>query len=300
MDTASRHARHRARGYGLVLLAAALWATLGIIFKQLLNTYALPQILVSYLRAALGGGAILAGLALWQRQDLRITRRDLPFFLGFGLLGVAAFFAVYVMAVDVAGVTVAVILLYTAPAWVAVLSAFFLGERLNALKIVCVALSIAGCALIARAYDLSTLALNGAGLLAGVGSGITYALFSVFIKVGVRQYSLWSVLGYGYAIGALFLLPFQSARGWVSLAQPGAWLWLSLLIAGPTVGAGVAFAAGVRHVPVSNASVMASLEPLIAALLAYVFLGERLEAPQLVGGGLILAAVILLARKAEG
>ncbi|MBN1890895.1 MAG: EamA family transporter [Thermoflexales bacterium] len=294
MDTAS----HRTRGYGLVLLAAGLWATLGIIFKQLLNTYALPQILISYLRAALGGGAILAGLALWRREELHITWRDMPFLVGFGLLGVAAFFAVYVMAVDLAGVTVAVILLYTAPAWVAVLSACFLGERIDALKIACVALSIAGCALIARVYHIPALSLNSAGLLAGIGSGLTYALFSVFIKVGVRQHSTWTVLGYGYAIGALFLLPFQSMHSLSSLAQPGAWLWLALLIVGPTLGAGASFAAGVRHVPVSNASVIATLEPLIAALLAYTFLGERLEVPQLVGGGLVLAAVILLARRA--
>jgi DME family drug/metabolite transporter len=295
MDTAT----HCTRGYGLVLLAAALWATLGLIFKQLLDTYALPQILISYLRAALGGGVILAGLAWRRQEDLRITRRDMPFFLGFGLMGVAAFFAVYVMAVDLAGVTVAAILLYTAPAWVAVLSACFLGERLDALKVACVALSIAGCALIARVYHVPALSLNGAGLLAGIGSGLTYALFSVFIKVGVRRYSSWTVLGYGYAIGALFLLPFQAARAWSSLARPGAWLWLGLLVAGPTLGAGAAFAAGVRHVPVSNASVIATLEPLIAALLAYTFLGERLEVPQLVGGGLILGAVILLARRAE-
>jgi DME family drug/metabolite transporter len=287
---------HRVRGYGLVMLAAALWATLGVIFKFLLSTYALPRITISFLRAGLGGGLLLAGLALGQRSALRLTWRDAPFFLGFGLIGVAAFFAVYVMAVDLAGVTVAVILLYTAPAWVAVFSTLFLGEQLGAVKIVCVGLSIAGCALIARVYNLSALSLNVVGLLAGVASGLTYALYSVFIKVGVRRHSMWTVLGYGYFIGALFLLPFQSAHGLSVLGQPGAWLWLALLIAGPTLGSGVAFAAGLRYVPASNASIVATIEPLIAAILAYVFLGERLEWPQLLGGGLILAAVILLAR----
>ncbi len=289
-------ADHRARGYGLVLLAAALWATLGVIFKQLLNTFALPQITISFLRALLGGAIILAGLGLRQRPALRQSWRAAPFFFGFGLLGVAAFFAVYVIAVDLAGVTVAVILLYTAPAWVAVFSALFLGEPMNTVKIICVGMSIAGCALIARIYNVSEISLNLWGLLAGVGSGLTYALYSVFIKVGVRRYSMWSVLGYGYFLGAIFLLPFQLAHGFSQLRQPGVWPWLALLIAGPTLGAGASFAAGVRYVPVSNASIIATLEPLIAAILAYVFMGERLEIPQLLGGGLILAAVILLAR----
>ncbi len=286
---------NRARGYALVLLAAALWATLGVIFKQLLNAYALPSMTISCLRAGLGGGLILIALALRQRSSLRLTRRSAPFFLGFGLLGVAAFFAVYVTAVDLAGATVAVILLYTAPAWVAIFSALFLGEKLDAVKITCVALSIAGCALIARVYNLSALSLNAAGLLAGIGSGLTYALYSVFIKVGVRHYSMWTVLGYGYFLGALFLLPFQTAGSLTALSQPGAWLWLAILVAGPTLGAGISFAAGVRYVPVSSASVIATLEPLIAAVLAYIFLGERLEPPQLLGGGLILIAVSRLA-----
>jgi DME family drug/metabolite transporter len=290
----------QARGYALVLLAAALWATLGIIFKQLLNTCGLPAITISFLRALLGGGLILAGLACWQRPALRLTRRDRPFFLGFGAIGVAAFFAVYVMAVDLAGVTVAVILLYTAPAWVALFSALFLGEKLNAVKLAAVGSSIAGCALIARIYDIDLQGFNNlAGLVAGMASGLTYALYSVFIKVGVRRHSMWTVIGYGYFIGAICLLPFQSAHSLNALQQLGTWVWLAVLIAGPTLGAGLAFAAGVRRVPVSNASIIATIEPLIAAILAYAFVGERLEPLQVFGGGLVLAAVILLARSGE-
>lgn len=288
---------HRARGYALVLLAAALWATLGVIFKQLLDTYRFPQITISFLRALLGGSLMLTALAVRRPTELRLTWRDAPFFLGFGLLGVAAFFAVYVIAVDLAGVTVAVILLYTAPAWVAMLSALFLGERLNAPKLVCVGLSIAGCALIARIYRLDLGGVgNVVGIAAGLASGLTYALYSLFIKAGVRRHSMWVVLGYGYVIGAIFLLPLGPLDGLGALAQPGAWFWLALLIGGPTCGAGAAFAAGVRHVPVSNASIIATLEPLIAAVLAYLVIGERLEPLQMLGGGLIVTAVIWLAR----
>lgn len=291
---------HRARGYALVLLAAALWATLGVIFKQLLDTYRFPQITISFLRALLGGGLVLAALAARRPTELRLTWREAPFFLSFGLLGVAAFFAVYVMAVDLAGVTVAVILLYTAPAWVAVLSALVLGEQLNAPKLACVGLAIAGCALIARIYRLDLRSIGSvAGIASGLASGLTYALYSLFIKAGVRRHSMWTVLGYGYIIGAIFLLPLQPLDGLSALAQPGAWLWLALLIGGPTCGAGAAFAAGVRYVPVSNASIIATLEPLIAAVLAYLVVGERLEPLQMFGGGLVLMAVIWLARSQQ-
>ncbi len=286
---------HQARGYALVLLAAALWATLGLIFKQLLDVYALPGLTVSFLRAALGGGAILAGLAVWQRSALQVARPDVLFLLGFGTLGVAAFFVVYVKAVDLAGVTVAVILLYTAPAWVALFSALFLNEPLNLVKMICIAMSMIGCALVARVYRLDSVH-NAGGLLAGIASGITYALYSVFIKAGVRRYPMWTVLGYGYTIGAVLLVPFQSAQALIALGQPGVWLWLLLLVAGPTIGSGACFAAGLRYVPASNASVVATVEPLIAAGLAHLFLHEQLEPAQLLGGGLILAAVIWLAQ----
>jgi len=288
---------HRLRGYVLILGAAALWATLGIIFKALIGDYGLSRITIAFFRASLSAVILFVALALRRRSSLRIAARDVLFFVAFGLFGIAAFYSVYVTAIDLAGVSVSAVLLYTAPAWVALISAVFLGEKLTLVKLAAVTLAMMGCALVARVYDVRGLQLNRLGILAGLGAGLTYALYSVFNKVGLRRHDGWTVLAYGLLAGSVFLAPLQSPRLLVTaLRQPGAVAWLLVLALGPTLGAGLSFNAGLRYVQVSSASVVATLEPVIASLLAFTFLHERLDLTQLMGGGLILAAVIILTR----
>jgi drug/metabolite transporter, DME family len=286
---------HRLRGYTFILVAATLWATLGIIFKALIGDYGLSRITIAFFRASLSAVVLFAALALRRPSLLRIAVRDGLFFAAFGLFGIAAFYIVYITAIDLAGMSVAAVLLYTAPAWVALISAVFLGEKLTPVKLVAVTLAMAGCALVARVYDVRGLQLNWLGIVAGLGAGLTYALYSVFNKIGLRRHDGWTVLAYGLLAGSVFLAPLQSSPLLVvALRQPGAVVWLLVLALGPTLGAGLSFNAGLRHVPVSSASVVATLEPVIASLLAFTFLHERLDPAQLVGGGLILAAVIFL------
>jgi DME family drug/metabolite transporter len=288
---------HRLRGYALVLVAATLWATLGIIFKALINDYGLSRITIAFFRASLSAAILFAALAIRRRGSLCIAARDVLFFVAFGLLGIAAFYIVYITAIDLAGMSVAAVLLYTAPAWVAAISAMFLGEKLTPRKLAAVALAMVGCALVARVYDSRGLRLNALGILAGLGAGLTYALYSVFNKAGVRRYDGWTVLAYGLLAGCVFLAPLQSPGLLVAaLRQPGAVAWLLVLALGPTLGSGLAFNAGLRYVPVSSASVVATLEPVIASLLALVFLHEQLDPAQLLGGALILIAVVSLTR----
>jgi len=290
---------HRLRGYTFVLVAATLWATLGIIFRALIGDYGLSRITIAFFRASLSAAVLFAALALRRPSLLRIAVRDVLFFAAFGLFGIAAFYIVYITAIDLAGMSVAAVLLYTAPTWVALISAMFLGERLTPVKLVAVTLAMVGCALVARVYDVRGLQLNWLGIVAGLGAGLTYALYSVFNKIGLRRHDGWTVLAYGLLAGSVFLAPLQSPQWLVTaLRQPGAVVWLLVLALGPTLGAGLSFNAGLRYVPVSSASIVATLEPVIASLLAFTFLHERLDPSQLVGGGLILAAVIFLTRTA--
>jgi len=288
---------HRLRGYTLILVAATLWATLGIIFKALIGDYGLSRITIAFFRASLSAVVLFAALALRRPCALRVNVRDVLFFAAFGLFGIAAFYIVYVTAIDLAGMSVAAVLLYTAPAWVALISAVFLGEKITPVKLVAVTLAMTGCALVARVYDVRGLRLNWLGILAGLGAGLTYALYSVFNKVGLRRHDGWTVLAYGLLAGSMFLAPLQSLPLLVAaLRQPGAVAWLLVLALGPTLGAGLSFNAGLRYVQVSSASVVATLEPVIASILAFAFLHERLDPAQLIGGGLILAAVVFLTR----
>jgi drug/metabolite transporter (DMT)-like permease len=154
--------------------------------------------------------------------------------------------------------------------------------------------------LVGQVYDLASVRLNWVGILAGLGAGLTYGLYTLFSKVAQHRYSSWTTLTYALGLGALFMVPLQAPADLVqAVANPAALFWLLMLALVPTLGGGVAFNAALRRIPASNASIVATLEPVIATLLGWAFLGERLELGQLVGAGLILAAVVILQRESS-
>jgi len=286
-------ASHRFKGFSLVLLAAALWGTLGIFYKILIGVYGLSPLSIAFFRAAFSAFFLLVGLAVWRPGWLRVERRDLPLLIGFGLFGIAAFFFVYVNAVDRVGVAVASVLLYTAPAWVTLISWRFLGERIGRRQWAALALAFAGCALVAGIYDFNQIRLNGPGVLFGLASGLTYALYSVFVKAGVRKHSPWTVQVYGMVVGAVALLLVQDLNAVAQALRSPVVVWLAAIALIPTLGSGLAFAAGLRLVPVSSASVVANVEPMVATILAYLFFGEVMAPWQMLGGALIIAGAII-------
>ncbi len=183
------------------------------------------------------------------------------------------------------------LLLYLYPAFVVILSVIFNHEPVNRLKIFALALALAGLAL--------TVGPEGgqwSGVLLAIAAA---AIYSVYILVGTKvmqqvsaiQSSVVIFLSAGAASSLLMLangahLP-QSGTGWAVIAA-------IVIIA--TVIPVVTFLAGLRRIGATNAAMFSTLEPVVTVLLAALLLGEVLKPITLLGGGLILAAVILLMR----
>lgn len=283
----------RTRGYVLVGLAACLWGTLGLFFRTLHDGYGLSALTVAFLRAGIAALVLTPTVLVVRPTLLRVSRKDLVFFLFYGLAGVAAFYFLYVQAVIQTSVTTAVVLLYTAPAFVTLMAWRAWGEPLTRQKILALSVAFAGCALVARAYDPAQLRLNVLGLVLGLGAGFTYALYTVLSKSALRQHANWTALTYALLFGTLFLAPLQSPAGFAPLTHSvGAWLVLLGLAVGPTLGSLMLYNAGLEKVPASNASLVAMLEPVVASGLAFMFLGERLEPLQWMGGAMVIAGAV--------
>lgn len=282
------------RGYLLVLVAATLWASIGVFYKLLINDFGLTPLAAAALRGGVGGVILLLGL-LVMRADLRVPRSQWPGFLAYGIFGVALFFITYVNAVNLTGVAVAAVLMYTSPAWVAAISWRWMGETLGRRGVAALGLALAGAALVARVYNPALLRLNWLGILLGLAAGLTYGLYSVFNKVLVKHSRPWVVQVYGLLIGGAILLAIvpkaQLSAGGTS---PGA---IALIIGMgiiPTLLASLAFAFGVQWVPVSVAAIVATFEPVVATFFGYLFFAERLEPLQWLGAACIVGAVLLL------
>jgi drug/metabolite transporter (DMT)-like permease len=283
-------------GYLLVMIAAAFWATLGIFYKTLISVHQLSPLAVVFWRALIASIALFLYLGFRQKGELRLMKRDFLFFLAFGMIGVAAFFVVYIHAISYAGIGVAAVLMYTAPVWVTLFSVLFMGESFDGRKGAALFLAVLGSGLVGRFYDLEGVRLNLTGILAGIGAGVGYGSYILYSKSAARKkYNPWTTLAYALGIGALFLLPMQSpAELSRVVASPPILIWLLGIGLLPTLGGGLAFNTALHNIPASNASIIATLEPVIASILGWAIFAEQFDSYQLIGGGLIILAVVVL------
>jgi len=272
-------------GYLFILLAAASWALIGPVAKFAFRA-GLGPLEVAFFRALLGGAFFFLHALLLRR--LRLDRGAVVPVLLFGAVGVAGFYASYQLAVAYGGAALASVLLYTAPAWVAVMGALWLGERLDAAKLAAVGLTLLGVVFLALGSG-GELALSLWGLVFGLLSGFGYALYYLFGKLYFTRTPAEAVYAVALPVGALFLLP--AVRTW-----PQGEVWGVLFVIGfvSTYLAYAFYAAGLVRLEATRASVVATLEPVLASLFAYLWWGERFLPLGYLGAGLILAAVVLV------
>ena len=181
----------------LILTAAVLWGLLGILGKQA-QAAGVGPLEVAFWRAVLGGGlfalhALLTRAALPRGRDLLVTA-------AFGVVGVSVFYGAYQLAVRSGGASLASVLLYTAPAFVALLGWLFLRDRLGRRELLAVGGTLAGIALISFGGGEGVQA-SGAALAWGLLSGFTYSLYYLYGKAFFDRYSPSALFAVALQIG---------------------------------------------------------------------------------------------------
>lgn len=282
----------RRTGPLFILAAAVLWGSIGVAGRFAFRAGVVP-LEAAFYRAGLSFVTLLLILGTTNRRALKVRPTDLVLFAEFGLVSIALFFVLYLTAISKTSVATAAILLYTAPAFVIALSALVFGEPLTRAKAAALTLALAGCVLVVRGYDPAGLRLNLPGVLAGLGSGLTYAMYSIFGKTALRRYSPLTTLTYALGFGTVFLGIAALSTGVLTASHPASgWAAVGYLALVTTLLAQWLYLAGLHQIEAGRASLVATLEPVVAAGLGYVVLSERLEVLQIAGGVLVLSAVI--------
>jgi drug/metabolite transporter (DMT)-like permease len=288
----------RQKGYLLVVAAACLWSTSGIFVKQILESYAPTPLALAFWRDALTFAFMFAALGLFRRDLLRIDRQALLPLIGLGTISVGTFHVLWVYAVGSIGVAPAVVLNYTAPAFAVLFAWLLWREPVTLPKMGAVVLAFAGCLLLAQVNDLSRFRLNWGGFLVGLGTGVTWATYAIFGKVVLKRYSSWTVVTYAFGLSALTILlpqPLQTLS--LPWSQPIAiWFWLGLLALVPTVAGFCLYSWGLRYLTASSAVITATIETVMAAILAFLVFGDTLDGVQILGGALVVMAIVILAK----
>lgn len=280
-------------GYLCVLLAAFLWAASGSVSKYLFHSGISPFQLVQ-LRTTVAAGALFLWLFARKRPLLAVRRRHFPYFLLLGIVLAAAQFT-YLFAISKIQVAAAILLQYQAPVLVAAFAVLFAGRRLVPSTASALLGAVLGCFLMVGAYRLEMISLNRAGILSGLASAVTFAVYSVKSEHGMRTYSPWTVVLYALLCAAFVWNTLHPPLEAFLHAYQGA-VWGGILfvgIFGTVIPYGL-YNEGIRRIRSTHASITATSEPVIAGVIAWLFLGERMEGWQMAGAGLVIASLLLL------
>lgn len=283
-----------AKGYLCVVAAALMWASSGTAGKALFDAGMSPFDLVQ-IRVTLASGLVFLVFLVFSRDLLRLRLKDIPFFLMLGSGVMAAVTGSYLYTISKIQVAAAILIQYLAPIFVAIFAMLFWKERPTFIKITALFLAFGGCFLVVGGYNLALLKMNLPGILGGLTSAITFAGYSLLGERAMHRYKPWTVLFYALAFSALtwhvVYPPFTYLRAGYSLGQ---WGWIFYIAVVGTILPFGLFFAGINHIRSTRASITATLEPIFAGLLAFIFLGEKLLVLQVIGGCMVILAIVLL------
>lgn len=278
----------------MITLAAALWGIIAIFVKQLTEIGFSPMEIVA-IRVTVAFIILLAiGLSSFKNQ-LKIQKKHIPLFIGSGIVSIVFFNWCYFTTINQMNLSLAVILLYTAPAMVVLFSRILFKEKLTKRKIVAVFGTLLGCIFITGVGSNGTGDITMLGLMTGLGSGLGYALYSIFGKIALEKYSPFTITFYTFLMATIFLFPLTSL--WEKaylLFQLRTILWAIGLGLLPTVIAYFFYTKGLEKIESSKAAIIATVEPIVATLLGVVLYQEGMGLLQMIGTGLIFSSVIIV------
>ena len=280
-----------------VLCAGVAWGVISL-FVRALSAAGLRPLQIAFLRLALSALIFIPFLALRDRGKLRIRLRDIWMFIGTGIISLVCFYALYFYATIHSQASVAVVLLYTSPAFVLLLSALIFKEKITRLKLLCLGMTVLGCAMVSGVFGASY-RLTGRVLLAGLGSGFFYALYTIFARFALGRYDSMTVTAYTFLLGALGSLPLGRPGDAVGIlaAKPILLLPLLGIAVVSTVLPYFLYTWGLQRMDSGRAAILAAVEPLVGAVLGMAAYGEPRDILKLAGIALILAAILLLNRR---
>lgn len=276
-----------------ILLAGSLWGLIGL-FNRNLTAGGISATSIVAVRNI--GGLIVLGLVLFvlDRSVFRIKLRHLPYFFGTGILSILLFTICYFTAQQMCSLAVAAILLYTAPAFVVVLSAILFRDKLTKGKLAALILAFLGCTFVSGVLS-GGLTVTAWGLLLGVASGFFYGLYSIFGRYALIHYQPLTVTFYTFvfaAAGAIFLI--KPSELIICFTHRSMLLLTFGLVVISTVLPYIFYTRGLAKLDSGKASILASIEPVVAALVGVFAFGEPMSVMVIFGLVCILASVYIL------
>lgn len=281
----------------MVFMAGVLWGTIGL-FSTILSKLGMDSSPVALYRLIFASLMLIPVLIVKGKglSLFRLSKRGLISCMLVGFISQALYNLCYMKAIELGGMAVASVLLYTAPVFVAIMSVIFFREPLTRNKLIAIFVNIVGCVLTVTGGDFSAVTVTGTALLMGVLAGFTYGTLPVFSRFGADDENPFTSAFYGLAFGALllfFLVPPSNGIG-------TEWSWqivLTLIGFGivPSALAYIIYFGGLSKVKeTSVVPVLASVETVAASIIGLLVFGQSISIVKAAGIALVVVSILIM------
>ncbi|MEG0308390.1 MAG: DMT family transporter [Clostridium sp.] len=274
----------RNKGYLLIALAGILWSLLGILVNGLVNNNFTPE-QVGFTRLFLGFLFLSAYSFFKTPNSLKLNKVTFMYSLIIGIITQALFNLSYFNAINKIGVSLAAILLYTSPIFLAIFSKLIYKEHLNKNKVFSLALCFIGALMSLTGGFLNFSTLSISGLLLGLCSALTYALMPIISKTALKSCDRFSLLIYGFLFGSILMAPFANPLEILPLLHDKNNIILCLCLGLlPGASAYICYVSGINtDIELSKVGIISSIELIISVIIGWVILDEPFSIIKLIG-----------------
>lgn len=278
-----------------VLIAGIMWGLIGL-FVRKLNADGYESMDIVFIRSIAGTLLMMVFIFFYDRSLFKIRLKDIWCFIGTGVLSLTFFNLCYFMTISITSLSVAAILLYTAPSMVMIMSVVIFKEKMTIRKVLSVILAFVGCVFVTGVLE-DTGSLSGKGILIGLGAGLGYALYSIFARFALnRGYKSLTVTLYTFIfsfVGSVFFSRPDEIIVRVSV-KPAIILFMLLFGLISTALPYIFYTVGLSGMESGKASIIASIEPVTATLIGVLIFEETMSLSGAVGVLLVLLSIFIV------
>lgn len=297
MDETKNKIQTHKVAYIYVVTAAILWGIIGIFVKKL-NVFGVSTLQSVFIRAFVAAIFMFIFIMFKYKKVEKISLYDFKYFIGTGLFSFVFFNGCYFIAIEKTSLSVAAILLYTAPTFVVILAAILFKEKMASKKIISLCLTFIGCIFVTFSNQGVGNNVNLIGVLAGLGAGIGYALYSIIGMYALMKYDSVTVTFYTFIFASLGLLPFINLKEFFILFLNFELLIYSILLG--LISTAIPFLLytnGLTKIEPSKASIIATLEPIVATIIGIILFKEPVTLFKILGISIVIIGLFNLREK---
>ncbi|QDP41097.1 DMT family transporter [Radiobacillus deserti] len=279
--------------YFITVLGASFWGLTGLFVESLYN-YGFTAWEIVTLRLSSSSFILFCFMSLFARHHLRIQVKHIPYFIGLGVFSIVIFNWCYFTVMEQTSMSIAVVLLYTSPIFVAILSRIIFKEKVTRKKTVSIILTLVGCALVVKLVPIGNVNIPAISLILGLLSAFFCALYSIIGKFISWHYNFLTITFYALLMGSIFIFPtsglwkkteaFQYTEVWINIVG---------IAVVSTILAYTFYTFGLAYIESSKAAILGAMEPIIAVLIGVIVFDDSFNTLQVIGIFFVISSAFI-------